>query len=75
MDNAVELLSVVALTEDLSRRRLRRGQVGTVVQELADGVYEVEFCDNEGRAFECLPLRAEQFLVLRYEPAEAGSPP
>ena len=33
----LELLSVVALTEDLPERNLRRGQVGTVVENLAPG--------------------------------------
>ena len=30
----LELLSVVALTKDLPERRLRRGQVGTIVENL-----------------------------------------
>ena len=28
-------------------RVLARGQVGTVVESLAPGVFEVEFCDND----------------------------
>ncbi|MGB9754981.1 MAG: hypothetical protein C0183_22410 [Roseiflexus castenholzii] len=31
------VLDVVALLEDLPDRRLRRGQVGTIVEELAPG--------------------------------------
>src|SRR3989304_727756 len=52
----IELLDVVALTEDLPVQRLRRGQVGTIVEVLRPGVYEVEFSDNEGRRYAQLAL-------------------
>ena len=39
----IELLSVVALTRDFPGRGLVRGQVGTVVETLAPGVFEVDF--------------------------------
>jgi hypothetical protein len=68
MSNAIQLLDVVALTEDLPQRGLARGQVGTVVEALAPEVYEVEFCDNDGRTYASLALRADQLLVLRYQP-------
>lgn len=66
----IKLLDVVALNEDLPERNLRRGQVGTVVEELAPNVFEVEFSDNEGRTYATLALKADQLLVLHYEPAE-----
>lgn len=67
----MKLLDNVALTEDLPRNRLRRGQVGTIVELLAPQVYEVEFsdlplgddcsiCENGSvpfRPLPCLPLR------------------
>jgi len=68
----VELLDDVALLEDLPEHGLQRGQVGTVVEELAPGVFEVEFSDSEGRTYALLALNAEQLLVLRYEPARTG---
>jgi hypothetical protein len=71
MREKIQLLDVVALTEDVPQRNVLRGQVGTVVEELAPDVYEVEFVDNEGRTYALLPLRAEQLLVLHYQPAEA----
>ncbi len=69
MSNGINLLDVVALTEDLPDRKLRRGQVGTVVELLAPGVFEIEFTDNDGRSFAILALREEQLLLLHYEPA------
>jgi len=72
MRAGIELLDVVALTEDLPERKLRRGQVGTVVELLRPDVFEVEFTDNDGRAFASLALHAKQLLVLHYEPVEAA---
>lgn len=63
----ITLLSVVALLEDLPRNKLVRGQVGTVVEQLAPGVYEVEFSDDEGRSYASLGIPAAQLLVLRHD--------
>ncbi len=67
MAKSIQLLDVVALADDLPEKGLRRGQVGTVVEELAPEVFEVEFCDNQGRTYATLALRADQLLVLHYE--------
>jgi hypothetical protein len=71
MMDSIKLLDVVALTEDLPHRGLRRGQVGTVVEILADA-FEVEFADTDGEAYALLPLRADQLMRLHYEPAQAA---
>ena len=49
MKNVPKLLDVVALLTDLPYHKLQIGQVGTIVEKLADGVYEVEFADKQGR--------------------------
>jgi hypothetical protein len=67
--DVISLLDVVALTDDLPEHHLLRGQVGTAVELLAPGVFEVEFSDDSGRSYAQLPLRADQLLVLHYEPA------
>jgi hypothetical protein len=72
MKQRIKLLDVVALTEDLPNRKLRRGQVGTVVEPLDPGVFEVEFTDNDGRTFASLALKENQLLVLYYQPQEAA---
>lgn len=69
MQEKIQLLDVVALTQDLPERGLVRGQVGTVVEILGQDVYEVEFSDNDGRTYAELALRANQLIVLHYEPA------
>lgn len=72
MSPPVQLHDVVALLADLPERGLLRGQVGTVVEALDRGVYEVEFSDDQGRAYATLALRADQFMVLHYHAAVAG---
>jgi uncharacterized protein DUF6883/uncharacterized protein DUF4926 len=62
-----KLLDVVALRVDLPERGLVRGQVGTIVQELGQGVLEVEFSDDHGRAYATLALTEDQFLVLHHQ--------
>ena len=66
-----KLFDVVALADDLPEENLRRGQVGTIVEILADGkAFEVEFADRYGRTYESLGLTPEQIILLHYEPAE-----
>ena len=70
--NGIHLLDVVALTKDLPRRKLRRGQVGTVVEQLDPNVFEVEFSDNEGRTYATLALPANSLLVLHHQLVHAA---
>jgi Domain of unknown function (DUF4926) len=69
---SVKPFAVVALLEDIPPRSLRRGQVGTVVESLEPGVFEVEFSDNEGRTYATLALRADQLMILHHYMAEVA---
>jgi len=69
----IEPLSVVALLEDLPAKKLRRGQVGTVVENLAPGVYEVEFSDDSGRTYASLALGDRQLIRLHHEPSHQAA--
>ena len=60
----IKLLDTVALREDLPKRKLKCGEVGTVVEILTPDAYEVEFCDDEGQTYAELVLRSEQLIVL-----------
>ncbi len=76
MSDALHLLDVVALTASLPEYGLHRGQVGTVVDILANGqAFEVEFCDREGRTYESVGLRPDQLMVLHFEPASPPAKP
>lgn len=61
-------LDGVVLIVDLPENGLQKGQVGTIVDVLEDGVYEVEFADLNGRTYAMLTLKAEQLLLLHYSP-------
>jgi hypothetical protein len=69
----MEMLSVVAVLQDVPEKGLSRGQVGTVVECLAPGVYEVEFSDDSGRTYASLALPADQLMRLRHEPGHQAA--
>jgi len=60
----IKLLDTVALLEDLPRRKLKRGEVGTVVEILAPNVFEVEFSDDQGQTYAELALSRDQLVLL-----------
>lgn len=72
MDRPIELLDVVALLEDRPEHSLVRGQVGTVVERLADDHFEVEFSDDDGRAYAILALPAVSLMILHHHPVAAA---
>lgn len=69
----IEMHSVVALLEDLPAQGLVRGQVGTVVESWTPGVYEVEFSDDNGRAYAMMALKADQLIRLHHEPTHRAA--
>lgn len=72
MDSPIQLLDVVALSEDVLQYGLRRGQVGTVVEFLPPDALEVEFSDEQGRTYALVALRPDQLIVLHYQPVRAA---
>ena len=66
----MELFSVVAVLQDLPEHQLVRGQVGTIVEELAPDVYLVDFCDDDGHTYALTALRSDQLLRLHHRPLE-----
>ena len=66
----IELLAEVALLRDLSDRGLVRGQVGAVVEILSGNAVEVEFSDDQGRAYAITAIRAEDLVRLHHGPLE-----
>lgn len=60
----IKLFDSVVLTSDLPEYNLRRGQVGIVVEILADGkAFEVEFSDRDGRTYESVGLGRDQIMT------------
>ncbi len=60
----MKTLEVVVLTNDVPEKILRRGQVGTVVENLAPGVVEVEFSDLDGNTYAMCAISESNLLVL-----------
>ena len=69
----IDIHSVVALLEDLPEEGLVRGQVGTVVESWAPGVYEVEFADDNGKTYATVALGADQLMRLHHEPVHQAA--
>ena len=69
---AINVLDVVALLVDMPEHGLVRGQVGTVVERLDEGVFEVEFSDDEGRTYAELAIMADSLLVLHHRRVAAA---
>jgi len=71
MPQDLDLLDVVVLTEDVPAHDLQRGHVGTIVEHLAPGTFEVEFADDDGTPYALAPLDEHQLLKLRTTPRAA----
>lgn len=68
----IELLDVVALTQDVPEHNLKRGEVGTVVEILSNGeAFEVEFSNTNGQMFKCVSFPASQLRVIPHEQIKA----
>ena len=64
---------MVALLDDLPEEGLVRGQVGTVLESWAPGVYEVEFSDDNSRSYAMVALKANQLMRLHHEPVNQAA--
>jgi hypothetical protein len=69
----MKLLDVVALTEDIPEKRLLRGQVGTIVEQLTPEVFEVEFSDINGRTYALSALPKTRLMALHHQPADRAA--
>ena len=68
----IKVLDVIAVTENIPEHGLRRGEVGTVVEQWADSVFEVEFSDDTGRAYAFAAVPAEKLMKLYFRKDEAA---
>jgi hypothetical protein len=66
----MKLLNVVALLQDIPELGLIRGQVGTIVEVYEPSVFEIEFCDGNGRAYAIETLSGDVLMVLHHQSKE-----
>lgn len=62
----ISRFEMVALLEDVPGKDLWRGQVGKVIEKLADDFYEVEFGDERGQVYAMAPFHSNQLLPLHF---------
>jgi hypothetical protein len=70
MPSAISILTTVALLRDVPETGLVRGQVGTVIETLAPGVYEVEFSDDGGRTYASIAIHSDDLMQLHHNRLE-----
>lgn len=69
--NKLKELSTVALLKDLPEKKLKKGDVGTVVLELSDKMVEVEFVNTDGTTRLISSVPVEQLIRLNFDPIPA----
>lgn len=67
MNNKFKILDVVALLKNIPEKNLVIGQVGTIVEELSENVFEVEFSGSNGEAIAMAAVKSDSLLLLHYE--------
>ena len=71
MKEKINELDIIALLHDHPEKGLVAGNVGTVVEILATGVYEVEFSDDEGCTYAMAVLKEKEVMILHYSQVAA----
>lgn len=71
VNGEIQLLDVVALTDDLPEYNLWRGEIGAVVECYPGGAYEVEFVAKDGYTYALVTLRGEKIIPLRQKEAHS----
>ncbi len=68
MNSNPKLLDVVALLNDKPDKNLSKGQVGTIVEQLDEDVFEVEFIDTKtGDTIALETLKSNELILLHFQ--------
>ena len=63
----IKVLDVVAVLNDLPDRNLLKGQVGTIVEQLDENVFEVEFVNSKGETIVMEEIHEDNLFLLHFE--------
>jgi hypothetical protein len=66
MDRSFNLLDSVAILKEVPEQKVLMGQVGTIVEFLADNIYEVEFSDQTGATIAEYAVQGSDLLLLHH---------
>ena len=64
---ALKLFDTVAILKDFPEHKVVKGQVGTIVEELQNGVFEVEFADKYGQTIASFAANETALMLLHFE--------
>jgi len=64
MNKTINEIDIVALTQDLPKLGLNKGQTGTVVDISELGVFLVEFSNEKGEMISLESLKREQIVLV-----------
>lgn len=57
----------MAIIKDFPETKVVFGQVGTIIEKLAVGVFEVEFAGRFGETIAEFAVKSEDLMLLHYE--------
>lgn len=63
----LELFDTVAILKDVPEMKVVLGQVGTVVEQLDNDIFEVEFSDKNGETISEFAIKSDELMLLHYE--------
>jgi hypothetical protein len=62
------VLDVVALLKDIPGKKMSKGQVGTIVEQLDENVFEVEFVDTQtGDTIALETIDSKDLMLLHFQ--------
>ncbi|WP_394990261.1 DUF4926 domain-containing protein [Emticicia sp.] len=67
----LDIFDVVVLTEEIPSHKLRKGELGTIVEKLDNDAFLVEFADTKGVTYAMIPLKSSSLMKVYYEPVLA----
>jgi hypothetical protein len=60
-----QISDIIMLTEDLPGQYLFKGQKGTIIEILEEGLYSVEFLAEDGNIYCEIPLESTKFTKFQ----------
>lgn len=67
----MELFDIVVLTQDIESKKLKKGSLGTIIEQLSADIFMVEFVDTKGVTYATSIFSSAQLMKVYYEPVEA----
>lgn len=63
----LKVLDTVALLKAIPEKPLFKGQVGTIVEQLDENTFEVEFSNKKGETLITTPIKRSDLMLLHFD--------